>query len=127
MVSKIQAFQLYHLIMIISLFLLFRHRIKWYMFNLDKPQSTITTGTKYFTLQTPQFTYNLVTHVYRSTHSCSSNSPVPNADSDTIIQYSQSRLIRKLFLLDLVAFKVNIFCGSKIRNLIICDKKIIIP
>ena len=50
MVPQLQGFQLYHLLMMISCLQVYHHEIKWYTFNLSKPQSIITTGTKFIHL-----------------------------------------------------------------------------
>ena len=49
MVPHIQGLQLYHLTMMVSCLQVCQNESKWYSFNLANPQSTITTGTKYYT------------------------------------------------------------------------------
>ena len=49
MVTHLQGFQFYHLMMIIPCPQVLQNGIKWYTLNLENPQATITTGTKYYT------------------------------------------------------------------------------
>ena len=84
MVPHLQGFQLYHLMMMIYCLQVCQHERKGYTFNLYKPQYTITTGTKYYTWLMPQYTYNLVTHIFSATYTGTSNSQAPNTYSETI-------------------------------------------
>ena len=77
MLSHLQGFQLYHLTMMVSWLQVWHNERKWYLFNLDRPQYNITTGTKYYTWLTPHHTSNLVTHVYKDTNTGNSNPQAP--------------------------------------------------
>ena len=94
---------------------------------MSKPQSTIKTGTKYYTWLTPHHTSNFVTHINRTNNIGTSNSHVPNKDSETIRQYSWSPYLRNVLLIYQLAFKEKDFSAVQIINLILSDQKLLMP